>query len=240
MKRAFSFYFPASPVARRRQLLLAQSPLWLAQAEPSGEKERQRARAARTALRAQSKRDKAKQKEKRIGKSEKSTSFKNSKGKNFKPMQQALALFRGLSQARRRLIPQRSRLVCVRAVPVARATRRNWGSSRVEWPSTTTRATAAVAAASRSSSTSSTSSSMLPLPLCELPATEQVPGSDLLAWRSWAKELVESLGLRGLSADGGPDRRELLVRFCFCFLSFFPSSYSSCRLSLTFSSHRPQ
>ena len=115
---------------------------------------------------------------------------------------------RGLSLARRCLIPQRSRLLCGRAVPVARAPHRKWCSSRLEWPPGEMSATAASRFASASSSSPSSS---LPLPLCELPATEQVTPGDLLAWRNWAKELVESLGPRGLSADGGPDRRELLV-----------------------------
>lgn len=184
---------------------------------------------------------------------------------------QALALFRGargLSLARRCSIPQRRQLLCDRTVPVARAPRRNWCSSRLEWPPReASSSTSAVAAASRfassspstSSSSPSTSSSSspssLPLPLCELPATEQANPRDLLAWRSWAKELVESLGPRGLSADGGPDRRELLVSFddFFFFLSllvslampqaltFFSIFHSSlnCRRSSTGSSRTP-
>ena len=134
---------------------------------------------------------------------------------------QALALFRGargLSLARRCLIPQRSQLLCGRVAPMARASHREWCNSRLEWPpremssSSSTLATAATAASRfASSSNSSSSPSSLPLPLCELPATEQVTTGDLLAWRSWAKELVESLGPEGHSADGGPDRRELLV-----------------------------
>ena len=131
---------------------------------------------------------------------------------------QSLALFRGarsLSLARRCLNPQRSRLLKGHAISLVRVLHRNQYSSRRHWPPREMSV-----ATNRFATSSSLTSSSLPLPLCELPATQQATLRDLLAWRSWARELAESLGPHGLSADGGPDRRELLVRLMF-FLHFF-------------------